>query len=274
MKHLRRLADRALGRAPSVAPRIAARFEPASGLSAVGIVERESVAPHERVSPERAAPRLDGDPMPRAGAPRFEAQERVANTAEAPATTPLMKYDLPALEGAPGRHAIEPSPSPFPSVRPPITPLAISPIPDVRSVLTPRRSLHEGEIRDGETARSASALAVGRDLSATARFGSLSRDPRSLDRESGAPRDRAAHKEGPRLEHQESSPLGAGRAPHAVRAASQEHEQAPPSIRVEIGRIELRVPQAPAAAPPRARARPRPALSLSDYLARRKAGAP
>ena len=270
--YLTNLAARALAPVPTIVPRQGSLFEPVaarSGPSAVGRPaddweegrgESSEVEPHPSAARSRLFP---ARPRPAAESPVEASAPSPVTGIPQPSTWPDHSREVSALVSPVARvtknESIAAAPpaesptAPAPTPAPRLWPVATDrPPPGHEPAESPREEPPLKEPRHG-LRRKVEASNVAEDRGETAR---QSPRPVAPAREPFAPTVIA------------SSP----QRPEPATAAPSHQAAGPPTIRITIGRVEVRAvaPAAAAVAVPRAASRPR--LSLEDYLKERSGG--
>ncbi|HEV2862132.1 MAG TPA: hypothetical protein VGX48_14070 [Pyrinomonadaceae bacterium] len=236
--YLKNLVERTLDPSRVVQPRLASRFEPHGTFAAFDLETQEG----------------ETDPA----APPFEAHAEARHAdatphAESAPPTPVEHFAAPSVfEGRPESPPREPPPAP--------------PIEHAPDAPTTAKTLVEKEAPRPTAASVEAGKSPAREETSIKVFDAKREPPRSP--ESG-PTQR------PRVVEPRLSPLPKVFEAQPPRASADEagRDEAAPTIRVTIGRVDVRAVAAPAKEARRAPAPPpRPALTLEDYLRRRGGG--
>ncbi len=249
------LASRSLRLVPVVQPRLASRFEPPPNAPRF-----PSAAPAEGAEGERS---VEGE-APNA---RPEARPTETRAVEDSRAVPIPPPDAPREEHA----GLEGRAAPAPPQGPPQRPAAAAQVP-VRPIETRAQSAQtNATAAPPHAGPPASSFAEGARTREAERSVALrSEDEAALDNRvrrlmAGRLRDSAGE--------ETASGAPAAQSPARLDRASQEPPEKTQTIRVTIGRIEVRAVTAPAPHEPRrAPERPAPQLSLADYLKQRGGG--
>src|SRR5205085_5838300 len=242
------VAARSLNLLPVVRPRLSSRFEP---LSPVGGF---SVAPSfaaDTIEGEQRAPLVVAQSLAQTmNARAFEARRTRARAAQVadesqPASNAAEQVESSPAQALPAQHA-QTSVQPIKIERAPaqMPPATVAP-----QAQTPAAA-HDDQQVDADATRGGTESKRGSALDSSIR--------RLVAGQLDARRERLTP---PVTPLRESPPL--------ARAEAREPTERTPTIRITIGRIEVRAVTSPALAERRAPARPKPMLSLEDYLQQR-----
>lgn len=242
--YLKNLAARTLDPSTVVQPRLASRFEPPPGEP--GLVTDFEVETEFEASPAE---------------PPVEAR---AETPHAPVTTRAESAPrVPAEHSPPPVFERRPEVSPHEQSPAPASERAPDPAPSQTFVNreTPRQTAANVEVLKS-AAREETAESVPAAVRAAARPSPEAAEPQTT-------------RSGPRVVEPRLLPAPkVSEAPQSRASFTPEpaHEDAAPTIRVTIGRVDVRAVAAGSKETKRAPAPPRPALTLEDYLRRRGGG--
>lgn len=236
--YLKNLVERTLDPSRVVQPRLASRFEPQGTFAAFDLDTGEGETEPAEPAVEARAEARRAEATPRAeSAPRTRAEHFAAPSVpeRRPDALPHEQRPAPASERAPN---------------PPTTAMTFAEREAPRPTVT---SVEAGK----SPARAEASIKVSDAV----------RESRP------APESGTAQK--PRVVEPRLSPLPKvfeGQSPHVPAADDAGREEAAPTIRVTIGRVDVRAVAAPAREARRAPEPQRPSLTLEDYLRRRGGG--
>ncbi len=236
--YLKNLVERTLHPSRVVQPRLASRFEPQGTFAAFDLETEEGETDPDAPAVEARAESRRAEARPRAeSAPRTRAEHF-----EAP----------PVLERRPDARPHEQPPAPT-NERAPLPPTTAKAFVEKEAPRPTVTGVEAGK----EPAREETSIKVFDD----------GRESRPSPESGTTPKPRVVE---PRL-----SPMPKvfeAQSPHVPAADGAGRDEAAPTIRVTIGRVDVRAVAAPAKEARRAPEPQRPALTLEDYLRRRGGG--
>ncbi len=294
-RHLADLAERALGRAPALQPRLPSRFEPRASSVAppAGSVEQEvaepAVAVEEKVGPPHRGLLVDGANPPRTDRGRLSQPEPLDGSASEPVAVrpPPTTQDAGSPPRPPRHVGREPASAAEAAPREPSADVAAG-----ATVEPQRRAVPPPAARPATKAQelppAAPPVEARRETSKDNTPGSRGRERRTQGAPAPAPSRQDGWTDADRTDarrllqpmpetdrgptHPETSPPGpapgpssappAGDTPTAGEPSPPEGE---PSVRITIGRIEVRAVTTEAPRVPQPQTRP-PPMSLEEYL--------